>query len=124
MKINFYGQKIGVYLKLILSGHCQPTPLKALFRGRECIKIVILVGVFIYSLGNYINPDSYDMGKFSTIISPYSSGSAENLLKFLPEGQIFLDNISQKDYYLLILVKEFTNGQIFYSKKRYSQILR
>ncbi len=35
------------------------------------------------------------MGKFSTIISPYSSGSAENLPEFFPEGtegQIFLDN--------------------------------
>jgi FKBP-type peptidyl-prolyl cis-trans isomerase (trigger factor) len=48
------------------------------------------------SIGNYINPDSYDMGKFSTIISPYSSGSAENLLKPLSEGQIFLEENASK----------------------------
>jgi len=48
MKINFFGQKIGVCLKLILSGHCLSMPLKVRFRSRECIKIVILVGVFIF----------------------------------------------------------------------------
>ena len=52
---------------------------------------IAFLGDILDSIGNYINPDSYDMGKFSTIISPYSSGSAENLLKSLPEGQIFLD---------------------------------
>ncbi len=57
---------------------------------------IAFLGDILESVGSYINPDSYNMGKFSTIISPYSSGSAENLLKSLPEGQIFLENKMDK----------------------------
>ena len=70
-------------------------PIEKLMKKVKRDSVFLGDGVNLYKdkIANYINPDSYDMGKFSTIISPYSSGSAENLLKSLPEGQIFLDKI-------------------------------
>jgi len=48
MKINFFALKIGACLKLILSGHCLSAHPKARICGRECIKVIILLGIFIF----------------------------------------------------------------------------
>ena len=61
-------------------------PIEKLLKKVKRDSVFLGDGVSLYKdkIANYINPDSYDMGKFSTIISPYSSGSAENL----PKGRI------------------------------------
>ncbi len=76
MKINFYGLKIGVCLKLILSG----ASLKARICGRECIKIILLVGIFIF-VHNFT--EALESQEKLTRVSIASSGAIQYESKWL-----------------------------------------